>query len=221
MQSQNQGTNLLELTQARDSLLERIKIIEKVAKQQRKTSTGFRDTLKELAIQRVVCKAFGFPDYSEFEWNMIVDKERIGKNLREVEVFMFDDPEIQEELNVLKQDLHNDVTILNVSTEENQNFDYPVIKNRYDDVDMESIPFHWQNIDPLLYHLLIWAVLKQSVLEMSDEDSNIEYQTKLLTHKKNCLQFDIEDLKSKLKIVNIEQSRLLDTKVNFQKITEK
>lgn len=67
---------------------------------------------------------------------------------------MFDDPDIKQELLTLKADLHNDVSLM---SNQNESFDYPVIKARYDEIDTEIIPHHWQNIHPLLYHLFIWA----------------------------------------------------------------
>lgn len=98
---------------------------------------------------------FNSTDFPHFEWNMIIDKERIGRNLREVEIYMFDDAQIKEQIFVLRQDLQNDHTIMQASIDELDN-PYPVIKNRFDDVDIEAIPHHWQNISPLLYHLFIW-----------------------------------------------------------------
>lgn len=91
---------------------------------------------------------------------MITDPDKIGRNLREVELFMFDDPDIKDDIYQFKQDLHNDHTLLNISAHEGTDYSYPVIKNRFDDVDSESIPHHWKNIDPLLYHLVIWAIFK-------------------------------------------------------------
>jgi hypothetical protein len=122
---------------------------------------------------------FGFPKFSEFEWNMIIARESINKNLREVDIYMFDDPEIKDKINELKHALDNDATIINTSSE-NLDYSYPIIKTKFDDADAEAIPYHWKGIDPLLYNLLIWAVIKLSILEMTDESSN---NTKLLNHK--------------------------------------
>lgn len=72
---------------------------------------------------------------------------------------------------------------MHVLDEDSDLFDYPVIKNRFDDIDLESIPFHWSNINPLLYHLLIWAFMKNSILERSDEESKLEHKKKQIDHK--------------------------------------
>jgi hypothetical protein len=42
----------------------------------------------------------------------------------------------------------------------------------------------------------------------------------LITNK-NCLKYDIDDFKTKLKLVDLDQSRILDLKINFQQISEK
>lgn len=130
-------------------------------------------------IRTLISQIFGFPSFSEFEWNMIIARDSITKNLREVDLYMFDDFEIKDKINNLRQELDNDATIINTSSE-NLDYSYPMIKTRFDDADAEVIPHHWRGIDPLLYHLFIWSVIKLSIFEMSDESSN---SAKILNHK--------------------------------------
>lgn len=108
-----------------------------------------------------------------------IARDSINKNLREVDLYMFDDPEIKDKINSLRQELDNDATIINTSSE-NLDYSYPMIKTRFDDADSEVIPHHWRGIEPLLYHLFIWAAIKLSIFEMSDESSN---SAKILNHK--------------------------------------
>ncbi|CAI2369560.1 unnamed protein product [Moneuplotes crassus] len=227
---QNNPSNEYELYHAKDSLNERLKIIHKISRKGEKEEMEIfeaelnksdRIVTIESKIRTLICAAFGFCSFSEFEWNMIIDHNTIMKNLNEVDIYMFDDEEIKDQISVLQRELDNDETIMDVSLGDKLDFSYPVIKTRYDDADIENIPHHVQGIDPLLYHLLIWATLKNSILEMSDEDLKNENSQKLLQHKKECLRNYIDNFKSKLRKFRYEQSDLLDLKINFQKVTER
>jgi hypothetical protein len=41
-----------------------------------------------------VSRVFGFSEVSQFEWELIVDKHRVRRNLEEVEGFMFEDEDV-------------------------------------------------------------------------------------------------------------------------------
>mmetsp|Transcript_6711 Transcript_6711/g.5842 ORF Transcript_6711/g.5842 Transcript_6711/m.5842 type:complete len:115 (+) Transcript_6711:375-719(+) len=114
---------------------------------------------------------------------MIIDKSRIISNLNDVDLYMFDDKDIQAEIEELKQELDNDQTIIDASIDNSQDFSYPLIKNRFDDADVENIPHHLKSIDPLHYHLMVWAVIRLSILEMIDEDNGSDHNIKLIIHK--------------------------------------
>lgn len=133
---------------------------------------------------------------------------------------MFDDPDIKDELAKLKMDLMNDVSCQNLAFDKEE-YDYPVIRNRYDDIDYESIPHHWSSINPLLYHLLIWALIKNSILELTDEDSTIQHQAMKAAHRKNLIKIDIDKFKLKQMSIESQQDKLLEFKVDLQKVTEK
>jgi len=206
MQRKVMGNTFHETLQMKEALDERLLLIDKVANEYRRPTKNFKDTLKELAIQTLICKVFGFPEYSEFEWNLITNNSKIVRNLKDVELFMFDDPDIKEQINSLKVDFEKDQSVLNTSMEHKETNWYPIIKSRYDDIDFGGIPHHWQGIDPLLYHLLIWGMIMLSIYESTEEVLQLDHQTKKANHKKNCLEYDIEEFKSKLhsgtKIIN-------------------
>ena len=149
-----------DIYMVKELLNNRVKIISglpRIPDTSHEKSENLVDTIKEVKIQKLISKVFGFSDFSQYEWNFIIDPDYISRNLREVELFMFDDEQVKAELFSLKQDLHNDFTIENQSSD---NYGYPMIKNRFDEIDFKVIPHHWKNIDPLLYHLLVWAIIK-------------------------------------------------------------
>jgi chromosome segregation ATPase len=64
--------NKEELKAAKDSLNERINIIEHLAKNPMSHTSNLKDVIKEITIQKMIMKIFGFPEFTEFEWKAIV-----------------------------------------------------------------------------------------------------------------------------------------------------
>ena len=79
----------------------------------------------EEKIRTLICGVFGFPSFSEFEWNMIIDENKIIKNLNEVDIYMFDDNEIREQIKDFQRELNNDATVVDDAVEKIENFPYP------------------------------------------------------------------------------------------------
>ena len=59
------------------------------------------------------------------------------------------------------------------------------------------------------------------MLEQSDEESKFEHKKKQVDHKKFLIKKDVDKFASNIRDIESEQRKLLDLKVEFQRLTEK